>query len=229
MFSRINKIKYFYKKNLLFLFLIFVLKINFLAASEWEQKKNKSGIEIYLREIEGSEYKELKAIMKLKTTLVSLVSLLDDTASYPLWIYQCTKASLLEKTEMENSEIRYTYTELDFSMITSKRDLITQSTLTQDSNSKTIFILLKGFPEYITKKENIVRVAKLNGFWKLEPVNNGEILITYQLHMNPGGNLLSWIVNSTLIDIGFETLHKMKKMVLLPKYKNAKIIKIKEP
>ncbi|MDH5721514.1 MAG: START domain-containing protein [Spirochaetia bacterium] len=200
-----------------------------LYSADWSKEKEKDGITVFMRDVAGSNYREFRAQMTVNSSLSALVAVLDDTESYCNWIYKCLNASLLNKKQTSETDIRYIHTILDFSMLSSKRDTITRSVLTQNKETKTIDISLLGVPSFLPVSDDIVRIKKLTGFWKIEPKDSDIVEVTYQLHLEPGGNMTSWLVNSTLEDIGFETLKKMREMIKSSKYKSSKFDHIKEP
>jgi len=52
--------------------------------------------------------------------------------------------------------------------------------------------------------------------------------VVYQVLSDPSGALPAWLVNSSVISQPYKTLLKMKKVVMLDKYQNARLEFIKE-
>ncbi len=48
-------------------------------------------------------------------------------------------------------------------------------------------VVVTGIPAYIPPKEGIVRLAKANGYWLLTSVDPYNTVVTYQMHVEPGG------------------------------------------
>ena len=74
--------------------------------SDWKLKKNENGIVVYSRKTASSDFRELKSILYLKTSLNSIVALINDRASYPQWVYKCGQATVLKKIS-ESELIHY--------------------------------------------------------------------------------------------------------------------------
>ena len=55
--------------NIIIITLICILNTSIIFANEWKLKKNRKGIKVYTRKVDGSYFKESKAIMKIDTSL----------------------------------------------------------------------------------------------------------------------------------------------------------------
>ena len=73
---------------------------------KWVLAKNKKGVKVYTRKVDGVSFKEFKAITAIKTSLTSLVALVGDIEAGPKWIDTCTKGKLLKR---ESPSKTYTY------------------------------------------------------------------------------------------------------------------------
>ena len=81
----------------LFLFsLLFITLSSFQNTYNWQLKKFENDISIYTRTPENSKYKELKAVYQIKTSLSSIIALLNDFESFPKWVYRCEKSMALK-------------------------------------------------------------------------------------------------------------------------------------
>ena len=212
--------------NKVILFLSLLI-ISFYAKSQsaWSLEKNESGIKIYTREIAGSSLKEYRAETSIKTSLNALLAVLDDASNHKQWLYDCTESKRLKTVnvfEGYNYYIQHTPWPL------TNRDMITKYKVTQDAVTKAITIQLTGSKDYIPETDN-VRVPKLNGFWQFIPQSNKEIKVIYQLHSEPGGSVSASLANAFVVDIPFNTILNLKKMVMIDKYKNKISKDIIEP
>lgn len=208
--------------------LILAATLSFLHAEakpEFAVEKDKNGIKVFTRKIEGSALKEFKGVTSIKTSLTSLIALMDDTPAYTQWLYNVTEVKLIQKI---NYYERITYTVIHAPWPVSDRDTITYSKITQDPKSKIITISLKGMPDKMPPQGGKVRVPALKGFWQFIPNKNGYVTVIYQVHSEPGGSIPDAIANSTATDIPYNTLLKMHQIVKGEKYQNAKIPEVKE-
>jgi hypothetical protein len=193
--------------------------------SDWTLKKNESGIAVYTRDAEGSDFKELKAVTYVKTSLSSIVSLLNDWDTYPQWVYKCGKSTTLKK--ISETEVMH-YQTVVAPWPVDSRDFVVNVKLTQDPVSKIVSIVSTCKPDYIPKVPDYVRITEFKASWTLIPLKDGTIQVTYQLLVNPGGYVPAWLVNLAVIDGPFDTTLHFKDWVMKKKYQEAVVPFIKD-
>lgn len=215
-------------KKIYFVFLIIILSVSHTYSQKnykWTLSKNKNGIKIYTRITDKSPIKEVMGVLELKTSLSSLVTLVKDARNQHNWVYLNKVAYFLD--EPSNFEWYY-YNESDAPWPITNRDIVTHAKLTQDSFTYAIRINTNGVPDYIEKKKGIVRIPRLESSWEFIPVREGVILVKFQLFIDPGGSLPAWAINLAVDNGPFNTMYGMSKEIKLEKYKNAKLLFIKE-
>ena len=190
-----------------------------MAESPWERAKNANGIEVFVRPVPGSAIKEFKAVTEVKGSISSVLALFEDAGSYTKWMYRCTEAKILHH---KNDYERITYNVTSSPWPVEDRDIAVKSVISQNKTTAVVTIALTGLPEYIPAKSRKVRMTKLNGYWLIEPLGNGRLRVTYKLHSEPGGSVPDTLVNSALVDIPYNTLNNLRKMVNQSPYKDAK-------
>lgn len=195
------------------------------APAEFALEKDKNGVKVYTRKIEGSALKEFKGVTAIKTSLASLVALLDDTDALPQWLHNCGAAKLVQNINVAE---RITYTTVKAPWPVSDRDTVSYSKIVQDPKSKVVTVYLKGLADRYPLQSGKVRVPSMKGFWQFIPNKSGYVTIIYQLHSEPGGSIPDALANSTATDMPYHTLLNMHKIVKEEKYQGAKLSQIKE-
>jgi hypothetical protein len=196
------------------------------AKDSWVLKKNEQGVSVYSRKTSESDIKELKSVIYLKTSLKSIVALIDDWESYPQWVYQCGVSSTLKK--ISDTEGMHYQTVLA-PWPAEDRDFVVNIKLTQDEKTGVVTIRSTCDPDYIPQVDDHVRVTKLSSFWTLAPMKDGTIQVCNQILVDPGGNIPAWLVNMAAVEGPYQTMVHLKEMVLKKKYQDAKITFIKDP
>src|SRR6476646_3793881 len=69
--------------------LLIILLLVSVSDSSWDLKKNKDNILVYTRGIETSDFKEIKSITIVKSSLSSVIKVLTDVDNYTSWVYKC--------------------------------------------------------------------------------------------------------------------------------------------
>ncbi|TGK00759.1 START domain protein [Leptospira semungkisensis] len=182
----------------------------------WDLEKDKNGITVHTRSVEGSELKEFRGKTKLKTNLNTIVALMEDNPNYTTWLKDCKKS---EAVRVLNSKEKYIYILNGVPWPLDDRDFVIHSTLIQDKNTGAVTYQMKPVANIVPDKKGLVR-GTIKGYWKFVPVSDG-VEVTYQVHSEPGGSIPTSIANIVVVDIPYETLKKMKEKVEDPKYKNA--------
>jgi len=225
MISSIIKYLFFF---LYFIFPLHTNNINSLSSSinenEWQLKKYENGIAVYTRNTKNSSFKELKSVLTIKTSLKSIVALLNDWDSYPQWVYRCGKSLTLKK--ISDKEVIH-YQTVTAPWPVANRDFVVNIKLVQDEKTKAVTIKSSSKHNYIPEIPNYVRIKEFNASWTLTPLKDGSIEIVYQLMVNPGGSIPAWLVNLAVIDGPFETCSKLKTLVVTEKYQKAVVNYIK--
>ncbi|OPZ98069.1 MAG: START domain protein [Bacteroidetes bacterium ADurb.Bin408] len=208
----------------LFLFLQFFSFICY-GQSQWKVALEKDAVRVWTREVSDSKFKEYKGEILVKSTLSCLVAVLDDVDNQKNWLYDCEESKrlkIISKTEGINYFVQKAPWPVSY------RDIVVQYALTQDENTKTVFVEMTGKKDYIPEKKDYVRVPYFKGYWEFTPISNGIIKVVYQAHSETGGSVPAAIANAACVDIPFNTLKNLKKEIEKPKYKNAIIEGLKE-
>jgi len=213
------------KGFLLAVWLIIACSLAGFTQSDWALKKYESGISVYTRKPAESDFKELKSVVYMKTSLSSIVALLNDWDTYPQWVYKCGKSTTLKKIS-ETEVIHYQSVVAPWPV--DNRDFVVDVKLTQDPVTKIITITSTCKPDYIPKVDGHVRITEFKASWLLVPQKDGMVQINYQLLVNPGGYVPAWLVNLAVIDGPFDTTLHFKDWVMKEKYQKATVPYIKD-
>jgi hypothetical protein len=211
----------------LFLFsLLFITLSSFQNTYNWQLKKFENGISIYTRTPENSKYKELKAVYQIKSSLSSIIAVLNDFESFPKWVYRCEKSIALKK-DSDNHIIRYQTVVAPWPV--DNRDMVLEVNSFQDKKTKIVYQKVNSIPDYISLVKGHVRVREFRALWTLIPLKNGFVEVNYELLVNPGGNIPAWLVNLALVDGPFDTSVKMREMLMNEKYQKTNYSFIANP
>jgi len=191
--------------------LLFILLLGFtnssLYAQDWTLEKDKEGIQVFTRKVEGYAIKEYKAIATLKTTVATLNQLMRNHADMKNWFVKCPESTRLKKVSEDEY---YVYFLNDAPWPVSDRDNVTNMKFELLDNG-TQMIYLKGVPNHIPKKSGIVRLPRMQAKWMFEPKANGMVKVTQQVLADLGGNVPGWLVNFAIVEAPFETLYNLRK------------------
>ncbi|TGM14020.1 START domain protein [Leptospira selangorensis] len=182
----------------------------------WDLEKEKNGITVHTRTVEGSELKEFRGKTKLKTDLNTVISLMEDNPNYVTWFKNCKHA---EAVKVLNTKEKYIYIQNGAPWPVNDRDFVIHTVFSQDKTTGAVTYSIRPVVNIVAEKKGLVR-GTLKGFWKFVPVGD-EIEVTYQILSDPGGSIPTSIANFVVVDIPYETLRKMKEKVTESKYINS--------
>ena len=190
-----------------------ILLISFLTLSSmesvsqtsWKIDKDKNGIQVFTRIVEGSDFKSFKAVTHLNASATEIITILKNVDSYTKW-YGYTKTSKLLKDEQE---VQYNYVETIFPWPYRNRDMVYKMSINA-SNPEEIKIILKGISDYLPEKKGIVRMKKADGYLLLHSANNGTEVV-YVFHSEPGDNVPAWLANKSIAELPYKTLIGLRK------------------
>jgi len=188
------------------------------ADNNWTISKEAQGIQVYVRDNPGSAVQSFKGVITLPERLVSVLSVIEDTAAYPQLLHKCRKAKSLKKIGNNES---YKYLVTDMPWPVKDRDTIVHSVLTQDKASRQVQINISAAPQQMPKQPGLLRITKMQGRWLLIPKKKG-VMVVYEMSVDPGGNIPKWLVNTMAVDMPFNTLNNLRRLVKQPKYQTAR-------
>lgn len=204
---------------------LFFILFSFTGNFAWELKKDSEGIQVFTRQIEGSQLREFKAVTVYKGSLKSIVAVMRDPDAACSWFPDCREFKLL-KVNSQFSSVGYMRIKAPFPV--NDRDNITQTVLSQDKKSKAVKISITAIPNYIPETSGVVRVTKAQGYWLFTPKSENETEVVYQVHAEPGGALPDMIANSFVTESPFKALKNLKNKAKEEKYQKTDLSKVIE-
>ena len=191
-----------------YLLLISLFLFSSAIEPDWVLKKDKSGIKVYTRSVEGSSFDEFKGITVIpNVTLTAVLEVILDVKNYGSLFPDCMNPKIL-KQDGQFYDIHYIQTKGPFPI--KDRDCIYEQKTVLDKNGKHALVSLNPLPEYVAETKEMVRIRKGSGFWELEEENNKNVKVIYQFHGEPGGDIPSWLANSFVETHPYKTLINLR-------------------
>ncbi|WP_261886851.1 START domain-containing protein [Vibrio pomeroyi] len=198
-------------KILTFIMIATSFSVSASDANEWKLVRDKKGIEVYNRKIEGNDFKEFRAEADIQANLTSIIALFTDTSVGTQWVENIDKMEEIEHFS-EAHTVTKTYTKAPWPV--SDREAIVENFIEQDPDTLTVMITQHGRPNYQPNDDKrIVRVAHLESRWILTPRDNNTTHISYQVLSDPGGSIPSWLINMVAVSQPYKTLLGLSEML----------------
>jgi ribosome-associated toxin RatA of RatAB toxin-antitoxin module len=203
-------------KNILLLLTFVSIASGVMCQGEWKIRKDKNGVVVYTRSSEGQDFDEFKATTTLDFSIATFVNVVRDVEAYPGWITDLRHSQILVR---KGDTVQIYYSELKVPFPFGNRDVIYSNKFMLDSTNQSMTITIEALPNYIEKKEGLVRMPYGNGKWEAQSVGENQISVTLQMQINPGGNIPAWLVNRFVSDSPYQTLKNLKSFGKKEKYR----------
>jgi hypothetical protein len=211
---------------------IIVLTATLLAAhgsEEWALKKTTDDIRVYYR-ITDDGHTEFRGVTQVHASLSTLVALFYDVQSMPSWVHRTLEARELEQIGDREA---YAYVAIRMPWPFRNRDVVLHSTLEQDPRTLAVTIRGADVGGHLPERSGHVRVRKIRSHWTFSPQADGSVEVAFQGYGDAGGSLNSplmrWAIDLVLWESPLKTLQGLKRMIVVPKYRNSNLGFIREP
>lgn len=199
------------KLQVFVLLLILSMTASQIFAQSWSLAKDKNGVKVYTRKINGWGIKEYKAKMTVKANLSTVIRVLKDVQGRYEWLHNTVE---IREVERLNGDIITIYNKVDAPWPVADRDNITKFSFSYPSAASaridmTVLKTHKKAPIY----DGIVRVERLKGHWLLQDKGNGMVEIMQQCAAEPGGSIPDWLANSAVVDTPYNSMYKLKQYI----------------
>lgn len=188
-------------------------------SNNWSLEKEDDGIKISSREIAHSDFREFKAEVTLETSIDAILAVFQDPDSFTRWVHQCSSAEIIQQDSFLDV---YVYQVSDMPLLVSDRDVVIHDVYTYSDDYKQWSIDVQAV-EGMVAETDMVRVTKSQGTYNLYDMENGTVQVVWFQHADPGGALPSWLVNSLIVDLPFNTLNNLRALVKEEQYATSKI------
>ena len=184
------------------------------AQEDWELVNDSDDIMVYTKPIATSDFKAFKAEMIIDQDIHAFLSLLYDIDDLDVWGYKIKDTELLERNG-DSMQIYYAVAKAPFPY--KNRDGVYLNRFNWDSVTKTLTVTIKLVADYLAEKDDLVRI-KGSGFWKATVLPSNKLKIDFQMQVDPGGGIPSWLANIFADDSPYYTLLELREAIKNKKY-----------
>lgn len=195
-------------------------------AESWKLELDEGGVKLYTSDSERSPVKTYKVTTTVRGNLSSLVALLNDHTAQPKWMDKVLSVEKLQ--QMKDGENLF-YTVFDAPWPAKDQDNVLYSKWSQDPVSYEMVQTVMAEPEYLNEAKGRQRQAFYKAEWRLLPMGNGNVHVTYQAEIDPGlKRVPDWMKNMFVYEMPVKTIQNMNALSL-DNYMDAAFAYVKEP
>lgn len=207
-------------RKFLLVVLVAIQLLNTAAAQEsWTFEKEKDGIKVFTRPSPESPFAEFRATMQLNQPVHALVAVLQDIENMPQWAFNVSHSGFIkEPTATE----QFFYTEVSLPFPFANRDAVYRNNYYWYNDSSLLIVDIQMLPAYMEEKENLVRIPLGKGSWRVKVLDDKTLEVTFQMLVDPGGNVPAWLANMFIDDTPVYTLSHLREVIVKEEYQNRK-------
>lgn len=217
-------------KHVLIYTLLFLSFYTSADPNNWQLEKDdkENNIQVFTRldTKTNSDLKEFKGVTIVKSTLSGFIALLNSEDLACTWMYNCLEYKVIDKPSPIET---YSYVVNDAPWPVASRDMVIHSSTSQSLEDLTVQVKLIAAATKMPIDDDYVRVSILEGKWQFKPLPNDEVEVTYQVLLDPAGNIPTSLTNAMIVDTPYNTLQALQEIILMPKLQKATFDFIIEP
>ena len=175
-------------------------------ADTWSLARDENGITVHTRPVPGSGIEEFRGVVEIDASADAVLELVRDSERFKDWFPNTPESRLLDR----DGAVSHQYSVMDAPWPVSDRDNVFRSVLTQDTRDGTFELRITANPDHHPEQPGRVRVRRANGLWRFEPLGPERTRVTFQMHLDPGGGVPSWLINARVVDSPFEALTNLR-------------------
>lgn len=185
--------------------LLLLLSAN-IHAAQWQQVKNKQNIEVYQQKLTDGLIK-IKAITSVNSCIDGFQNLILDTEQTPLWVTSVNNVTLLSQPSKSEHIV---YTQLNAPWPIKNRDMVTYSRITRRANTQ-LQIGIQAVSELYPLQKDYVRIEQLAASWVATQKTGNELVVEYQVLIEPAGKIPLWLANSVAKNNVYKTFRNLRR------------------
>jgi hypothetical protein len=177
---------------------------------EWRLVTDRDGIQVHMAHNDDSRIKTFRgeAIVPM-SDFRAIGNHVDDYEFVSSWMHMISSIEDLGRDSPVQRRIWVT-TRLPWPV--SNRDAPLDLQLTQNPDTYVVLVEFEANPALMEPRSGYVRMPELKGMLRFEPLTPGEVHLTFEVVLDPGGYIPAWIANLILRDIPFFSLRRFQRV-----------------
>lgn len=185
---------------------------------DWELVTDRDDIKVYMAHDNDARIKTFRGVTTLPMEdYTSIGAAFDDYDFVASWLHMVSEIEGLDRHSAFDREV-YVTTRLPWPV--SDRDTPLWVGLEQRDNYA-VYIPFHHMSDRMPEKDGFVRIPQMQGFFLFKPLEPGQVRMTFQVVLDPGGYVPAWLANMILRDIPYFSMKRLRRVVNLDKYQNT--------
>lgn len=177
---------------------------------DWRLVTDRDGVLVYMSHNDDSSIKTFRgeAVIPM-TDFRAIGNQVEDYEFVASWMHMISSISELSRESGVERKIWVT-TRLPWPV--SNRDAALDLHITQEPASGTVVVAYEANDSLLEPQSGYVRMPALKGMLRFTPMEPGEVHLTFEVVLDPGGYIPAWIANLILRDIPYFSLRRYQRV-----------------
>lgn len=186
--------------------IIAIISMSLFLQPNWELKKEKDGIKVYVATSDDSKIKQFKVEAFVKAKPREIADAVIDLENNYKWFLNVEKAVLLKQIGKDEFIFKQVI-QVPFPF--QNREVVDYCSV-KNLQEGVIRIELKEDNTFVPVSEDYVRMPISRGYWMLTPSGEGTD-IEYSFLADPGGNIPAWLTNQFIVSNPLKTIKGLRE------------------
>lgn len=204
------------KRLLLSLILLGGSAMSMADSSKWVLVTDRDDIQVYRQDDDSSRLKTFRGVGVVPVADFNAIgALMDDYAAVASFMHMVSEIRDLHRASPYQRDV-YVTTRLPWPV--KDRDAPLRVTFYQEPDSYDLVMPFSLNPPVFPEQPDYVRMPQMEGYYRFEPLSPGEVKVTIEVILDPGGAVPAWLANIILRDIPYFSLRRLRRVVNLPRF-----------
>jgi hypothetical protein len=178
------------------------------AQDGWSLLRDDDGVRVFERDAPGRSLPELRGETAIDAPLAAVLAVVADVPGQTRWMHDCVESRVVKS---ESASTRLVYNRTGAPWPVSDRDVVLETVIDPVEPEKARVRFHSVASEAAPPLDGVVRMPRLVGEFALEALAPARTRVIYQLDIDPGGSLPTWLARSTARDLPFQTLRGLSR------------------
>ncbi|MCK0153128.1 START domain-containing protein [Alcanivorax sp. S6407] len=184
----------------------------------WILVTDRDGVKVYRQKESDTRLKTFRGIARMPVDDFKAIGvLMDDYDAVADFMHMVSEIRDVKRYSHYKRDV-YITTRLPWPV--SDRDAPLRVSFYQEPDSYDLVMpiaLNPGMPE----QKGYVRMPQMEGYYRFSPVAPGEVEVTIEVILDPGGAVPAWIANIILRDIPYFSLKRLRRVINQPRFQGV--------
>jgi len=185
-------------------------------SSKWVLVTDRDDIQVYRQDDDSSRLKTFRGVGVVSVADFNAIgALMDDYEAVASFMHMVSEIRDLHRASPYLRDV-YVTTRLPWPV--KDRDAPLRVTFYQEPDSYDLVMPFSLNPPVFPEQPDYVRMPQMEGYYRFEPLAPGEVKVTIEVILDPGGAVPAWLANIILRDIPYFSLRRLRRVVNQPRF-----------